>query len=129
MTKISSAARTRHPCQTGYGRPRPSHSLACPFRYDRRQSLARLCKQLVPAAPNAFEHRHADRQIAVRIEKGRKLLRGSNCDELTDTQSIDWLQAIQPNGHTLRVVPNVRRWQVLASGQHNGGAKCREDNR
>ena len=89
MTKTSPSAMTRHPCQTGSGRPRPSRSCASPTSMPstaivRPFSANRLSRQ----RQHALEHGDADRQIAVEIEKCSEQIRGLNGNEFSDGQLV-----------------------------------------
>ena len=71
MTKTSPSAMTRHPCQTGSGRPLPVAFL-CVSDFDAidsdRQAVS--ADRLSGKRQHAFEHGNADRQVAIEIKEG-----------------------------------------------------------
>src|SRR5262252_3931925 len=107
MRKMSSAATTRHPCQTGRSRPRPSRSRAFPIAMRSTAIVSPVRQTVCPgSASNALEHGNADSEIAVRLQEARKRIGRANGHKLGDGQSSGGLQTIETDRDALRDVPD-----------------------
>lgn len=98
MRKSSPTLTTLQPCHFGSGRPRPSRS-----RLADRNFIDGNCEPVsadgLPWQPqDPLEHRHADRQIAIQVEKRRKRLRRLNGEQLGEMEALLRSYAIEPIG-------------------------------
>jgi hypothetical protein len=96
MTKTSPSAITRHPRQTGSGRPFPSRSCASPTSMPSTAIVRPFLQTVCPGQrQHALKHGDSDRQVAIEIKERSKKIGRLYGDKLGNAQPCRRLNAIE----------------------------------